>query len=90
MIWGFIVLERLKNENKVIGIKQSLKSVESGSAEIVFIANDAEEKVVKDLKDLCMKNNIEIIYVETMKQLGKACGIEVGAASACILKEEAN
>ncbi|MFA6308786.1 MAG: ribosomal L7Ae/L30e/S12e/Gadd45 family protein [Clostridia bacterium] len=84
------MLERLKNENKVIGIKQSLKSVEGGSAEIVFIAKDAEEKVVKDLKELCIKNNIEIIYVETMKQLGKACGIEVSAASACILKKETN
>lgn len=84
------MLERLKGENKVIGIKQSLKAVEGGTVEIVFIANDAEEKVVKDLKELCIKNNIEIMYVETMRQLGKACGIEVGAATACILKKEVN
>ncbi len=82
------MLERLKDDNKVIGIKQSLKAVEGGIVEVAFVAADADEKVVKDFKELCVKNNIEIIYADTMKQLGKACGIDVGAAVACILKQE--
>lgn len=81
------MLDGLKNSNKTIGIKQSLKAVEGGSAQIVYIARDAEEKVVGGLKDLCTRNAIEIIYAESMKQLGKACGIDVGAAVVCVLKE---
>ena len=81
------MLEGLKNSNKTIGIKQSLKAVEIGNVQTVYIARDAEEKVVGGMKELCAKNAIEIIYVENMKQLGKACGIDVGAAVVCVLKE---
>jgi len=35
--------------------------------------------------ELCIKNNIPIVYVDTMKQLGKACNIDVGASVACLL-----
>lgn len=79
-------MERLKGNNKTIGVKQTLKAAETGNAKIVFIARDADERVVQNIKELCQTNSIEIIYVDTMKQLGKACGIEVGAATACILK----
>lgn len=79
------MLEALKNSNKAIGIKQTLKAVENNTAKVVFIARDADEKVTAPLKDLCMGNSIEIVYADTMKQLGKACGIEVGASAVCIL-----
>lgn len=79
------MLEALKNSNKAIGIKQTLKAVENNTAKVVFIARDADEKVTAPLKDLCMSNSIEIVYADTMKQLGKACGIEVGASAVCIL-----
>ena len=80
------MLEELKLKEKAIGIKQSLKAVENGTAKLVYIAKDADEKVVNVIKDLCRKNAIEIVYTENMKLLGKACGIEVGAAAVCILK----
>jgi ribosomal protein L7Ae-like RNA K-turn-binding protein len=35
-----------------------------------------------------MAKGIRIEYVDTMKQLGKAVGIEVGASAVCILREE--
>ena len=79
------MLEALRNSNKAIGIKQTLKAVENNTAKVVFIARDADEKVTAPLKDLCISNSIEIVYADTMKQLGKACGIEVGASAVCIL-----
>jgi len=54
-------------------------------AKQVFIAKDADEHVVARIKELCIKNNIPIVYVDTMKQLGKACNIDVGASVACLL-----
>jgi large subunit ribosomal protein L7A len=80
------VLESLKNGKKTIGLRQSQKAVEEGLVNVAFIARDAEEKIIRNIKELCENSSIEIIYVDNMKQLGKACGIEVGAAIACLLK----
>ncbi|HQA57900.1 MAG TPA: ribosomal L7Ae/L30e/S12e/Gadd45 family protein [Acetivibrio sp.] len=80
------MLEDLKSSNKTVGLKQSMKAVEKMTAKQVFIAKDADERVVGRIKELCQKNNIPIVYVDTMKQLGKACDIEVGASVACLLK----
>lgn len=80
------MLENLRNSSKTVGVKQTLKAVESGNAKVVFIAKDADTKVTHNLKELCQKKLIEIIYVDTMKQLGKACGIEVGASAVGLLK----
>lgn len=83
---GNIVLENLKSGKKTVGIKQSLKAVENGTAKIVYIAEDADEKVKNSIKNAIGNRPLEVFHVDTMKQLGKACGIEVGAAVACLLK----
>lgn len=81
-----VVLEDLKKYNKAVGIKQTLKAVENNTAKVVFIAKDADEKVIGSLKTLCLSKAVELEYVDTMKQLGKAVGIEVGASAVCLLK----
>lgn len=80
------MLDDLKHCKKTVGVKQSTKAVENGVAANVFIAKDSEQKVVRGIIELCEKNNVPVTYVDTMKQLGKACGIDVEAAVACILK----
>jgi large subunit ribosomal protein L7A len=80
------LLDILKNGSKAIGIKQTLKAVENNTAKVVFIAMDADEKITGSLKELCLSNNVALEYVDTMKQLGKAVGIEVGASAVCLLK----
>lgn len=80
-------LEQLKTARaRVIGTKQTAKAVEKGQATLVYIARDAEEFVIRDVLRACRERNIETLYVETMAALGKACGIEVGAATAAIIK----
>ena len=81
------MLEKLKEApKKLIGTKQTLKAVDKDQVQLVFIAQDAEEHVVLPLKEICLEKGIEVVPVSTMKELGEACGIEVGAASAAILK----
>lgn len=80
------MLDDLKHCKKTVGVKQSTKAIESGVVENVLIAKDCEQRVVKGILELCEKQSLPIIYVDSMKQLGKACGIEVEAAVACILK----
>ena len=79
------MLDELKTAKKLIGTKQSLKAVRSGKAKKAFIAKDAEANVINPLKQLCEENNVEIVYVETKEELGKACNIEVSAAAAVII-----
>lgn len=78
-------MERLMNAKKSIGTKQTLKAIEKGVATLVFIAKDAEEKVTTPIIALSKQNNIPIEYVDTMAELGSACKIDVGAATAAIL-----
>jgi large subunit ribosomal protein L7A len=80
------VLEGLRGKNKTVGIKQTTKAVAAGKAKTVFIARDADTKVIDNLINQCNENMLEVVYVDSMKNLGKACGIEIGAAAAAILK----
>ncbi|WP_422448998.1 L7Ae/L30e/S12e/Gadd45 family ribosomal protein [Thermoanaerobacterium sp. DL9XJH110] len=82
------MLQKLKEApKKTIGTKQTMKALEKDRVSVVFIAQDAEEHVVAGLKELCRQKGIEVVPVATMKELGDACGIEVGAASAAILNQ---
>lgn len=80
------MIESLRDGNKAVGIKQTIKAIEKGSVKIVYIAKDADERVVGKIVELCRKGNIQLKYVDTMKSLGKACNIDVGAAVACELE----
>ena len=51
-----------------------------------FVAKDAEERVTADFCALCARHGVEITRVDTMRELGAACGIEVGAAVAVLLR----
>lgn len=70
--------------HRVVGTKQTLKALEKGGVTHVFVARDAEEKVVKPVVTLCEKCDVKLHYVETMFELGRMCGIKVKAAAAAI------
>ena len=63
------MLEDLKTQaNRVVGVKQSTKAVESGQARKAYVAE-----------------GVPCEHVDTLKNLGKACGISVGASVAVLL-----
>lgn len=80
--------EKLKQAGKIsIGTKQATKMVELGRASEVFVAKDADPRITSKIANLCKKMGVQVTYVDSMKQLGKVCGIEVGAAVAAIVNE---
>ncbi|MDQ0204555.1 L7Ae/L30e/S12e/Gadd45 family ribosomal protein [Pectinatus haikarae] len=81
------MLEELKNAKRVIGIKQVTKAVNNGLAQYVFLAIDADDRILKPLRTLCETKRIEVVTGATMAELGKACSIEVGAAAAAIINK---
>ncbi len=86
---GFnLSLDKVKQAAKLtIGTKQAMKLVELGEATEVFIAKDADPRITIKMVNLCKKMGVKVTYVESMNMLGKACGIEVGAAMAAVVNE---
>ena len=85
---GLVPYDRLASARvKTVGTKQTLKAIQKGLPRVVFVARDAEERVVRDLLRLCKEKNIEVVYADSMAKLGQACGIQVGAASAAVLED---
>ena len=69
----------------VVGTKQLKKAVLNGRVDCVFLAENADPIVTQPLEVLCESKNIPIRWVCSMADLGRACGIEVGAAAAAVL-----
>ncbi|WP_066649187.1 ribosomal L7Ae/L30e/S12e/Gadd45 family protein [Christensenella timonensis] len=79
--------EELKNaENRVVGLKQLLRSLEEGAVLTVYLADDAEEHVKERVLHAIGEMEVHIVNVETMKELGEVCGIDVRAACAAIIE----
>lgn len=78
--------EEFEGAKKVVGIKQSTRAIEKGEVKVAYIAKDADESMIADFKELCARHGVKIVFIDTMKQLGKMCEIEVGAAAAVTLK----
>lgn len=79
-------LEAFKKRKKAIGAKQTARAVEKGLAIKVYLADDADKRVVAPLAQLCGQKAVEVDELSTMAELGKACGIEVAAAAVALLK----
>lgn len=79
-------LKDLQSARKCVGVKQTIKALESDSAAFVFIAGDADRQVTAEVIALCIVKDVEIIKTANRADLGSACGIDVGAAVVAVLK----
>ena len=75
---------RLTGE-KVVGIKQTAKALKNKQGIMLYVAKDADSKLVEPIIELANANSLQIVYVDTMKELGTLCAIDVSAATALIL-----
>ena len=70
----------------IIGTKQTLKSMRNGEVSVVYIADDADQQITQKVASLANELGIPCQRVDSMKKLGAACGIEVGASTVAIKK----
>ena len=70
----------------IVGTKQSLKAMKQNEVSEVFVASDADRHVTQQVIDLAEELHIPCEYVDSMKKLGEACGIEVGASVVAVKK----
>lgn len=70
------------------GTNETTKAVERAQAKLVVIAEDVDPpEVVAHLPLLCEERKIPYVFVPSKEKIGNAIGIDVSAASACIVKE---
>lgn len=79
------MLDELKSGKKAVGVKETQKAIRDGRVRGLFIADDADERLVRPLVALCEQAGIPVKRVGTMRELGSLCGIDVGAAAAGLL-----
>lgn len=80
-------VEIARNTGKVRrGTNETTKAIERGIAQLVVVAEDVEpEEIVMHLPALCEEKKIPYVYVPSKLELGRATGIDVQSASACIV-----
>ena len=78
------MLEELSGSERVVGTKQVLKGIANGEFRRVYIAEDADSFLQEKIAAASEKAGVELISVPTMKALGEACRIDVGAACAAL------
>lgn len=81
------MLSKLKTGKSYVGVKQSVRAIRDGRADCVYVAEDADAAVTRPVVQLCAEIGIEVVSVPTMRELGLACDIDVGAAVAVLLKD---
>jgi len=70
------------------GTNETTKAIERAQAKLVIIAEDVDPpEVVAHLPLLCEERKIPYIFVPNKEKIGNAVGIDVPAASVCIVKE---
>ena len=77
----------LSGGNVIVGAKQLRKALRNGVARRVFLARDADPAIVLPIAQACRDAHIEFAWIRSMKDLGRACGIEVGAAAAAVVDD---
>jgi large subunit ribosomal protein L7A len=69
----------------VVGTKQLRRALNQGLARQVFLAQNADPAITEPLEAMCQLNQIPCTWIHSMQELGRACGIEVGAAAAAVI-----
>ncbi|MGG5254598.1 50S ribosomal protein L7ae-like protein [Neobacillus sp. SM06] len=79
--------EKVLQANKIIiGTKQTVRALKDGNVQELVVAADADPKITAKMIQKAKESEIPILYVDSMKKLGRACGIEVGASAVAIIR----
>ena len=79
------MLTKLEQAGKVVGVKQVRRALKEGRATGIYLARNADPALTQPLERQAQEQGVEVHWTDTMKALGHACGIAVGAAVAATL-----
>lgn len=86
---GEPVYQRVKVQRlRTVGVSTTLKALQRGQVIEVFLARDADRRVINPVLALCKGRGIKVNWVDCQEALGKACGLPVGASTVGFLRDE--
>ena len=80
-------LRSISGKKLAVGARQLKKALVAGKTECVFLARNADPAITEPIAELCRRQEAQVLWVLSMEDLGRACGIEVGAAAAAAVGE---
>lgn len=80
-------MENLKSAaKKAVGTKAVLRALASKEAARAYVASDIDTFLYQKVTRACAEAAVPVIKVESNKELGKVCGLQIGCAAAAVLK----
>lgn len=79
------MLNELENTAKVVGVKQVRRALADGRVQQLFVARDADPHLTQPLERQAEEQGLSVNRTYSMKALGSAFGIAVGAAVAAVV-----
>ena len=79
-------MAEIRRDNVVVGAKQLKKALRDNRVAAVFLAADADPGVTEPIEALCNALCISVTWVKSKAELGRTCGIDVGAAAVATVK----
>ncbi|MCD7036572.1 50S ribosomal protein L7ae-like protein [Metabacillus sp. GX 13764] len=73
-------------EQIIVGTKQTIKALANSQVKELIVAADADPGVTAKVIRAANEQQVPVTMADSMKKLGKACGIEVGASAVAIIK----
>ena len=71
---------------KAVGSKAVLRALKAGEAVRVYIASDTDMFLYQKVVRAAEEAGLRPVKVPAGKELGKACGLQIGCAAAALLK----
>ena len=75
----------LTNSARVVGVKQVRRALANGRVRRLYLAQDADPQLTRPLAEQAREQGVEAVWLGSMKELGRDCGIAVGAAVAAAI-----
>lgn len=75
------------SRERIVGVREVTKALKSDKVEVVFVAEDVEEKLVSEIVLMCKQKGIRLVKAVSKDELGQACRIDVSAAAAALINE---
>ena len=73
------------NSARIAGVKQVRRALSAGRAKRIYLAQDADPQLTRPLAEQAGAQGVEAVWLGSMRELGRACGITVGAAVAATI-----
>ncbi len=80
-------MQELKSAaRKAVGTKAVLRALKACEAAYAYVASDIDTFLYQKVTRACAEANVPVRKVDSMDELGRACGLTIACAAAAVLK----